>query len=260
MKEKIKKVLAKLGLLENIRYHQLYRIYRSSVYRKAYYGLFNFFNQLLGKKNKLIFDVGANVGDYTRIFSKLSNKVLAIEPDEQNNFVLHKRFSGNKKITIVPKALAASTGEAKFFIQAYGSGFNTLSSKWVTILGDKDHSRFGSIEFTGSKEVETTTLDHLISQHGKPDFIKIDVEGFEWEVIKGLTQPVQLISFECNLPEFLEESISIVGYLHKIDSKYRFNYIEEYCFLLPEFIEAEAMIAKLKESSIRYIDIFCKLS
>jgi hypothetical protein len=41
-----------------------------------------------------------------------------------------------------------------------------------------------------------TTLDALIAAHGVPAFIKIDVEGFEGEVLAGLTQPVRALSFE----------------------------------------------------------------
>jgi len=41
-----------------------------------------------------------------------------------------------------------------------------------------------------------TTLDALIGEHGVPAFIKIDVEGFEEEVLMGLTQPVAALSFE----------------------------------------------------------------
>ncbi|MGB9384469.1 MAG: FkbM family methyltransferase, partial [Pseudolabrys sp.] len=40
------------------------------------------------------------------------------------------------------------------------------------------------------------TLDSLIARHGMPTFIKIDVEGFELEVLAGLSRQVKALSFE----------------------------------------------------------------
>jgi len=54
----------------------------------------------------------------------------------------------------------------------------------------------------------------LIEDYGVPSFIKIDVEGFEYEVIKGLSHPVKFISFEFT-PEYIESSIKIIDYISK---------------------------------------------
>jgi hypothetical protein len=64
-------------------------------------------------------------------------------------------------------------------------------------------------------EVPVVTLDALIAQHGEPAFVKIDVEGYEPQVLRGLTRPVQALSFEFHgrLLDELAESLDLLrGY------------------------------------------------
>src|SRR5258708_30129788 len=103
-------------------------------------------------------------------------------------------------VSIVGKAVSASNGKEILWVDKPGSAKNTLNTKWVETLRT-DSSRFGeSLEFAGRCEVETVTLDSLIEAHGLPTFIKIDVEGHEPAVLKGLHRRVPGVSFEFNLP------------------------------------------------------------
>jgi hypothetical protein len=67
-----------------------------------------------------------------------------------------------------------------------------------------------------------TTLDRLIEQYGTPSFIKIDVEGFEYQVVKGLTQPVKTLSLEFT-PEFIESTFKCIDHLQRLGN-IRLNY------------------------------------
>jgi hypothetical protein len=67
-----------------------------------------------------------------------------------------------------------------------------------------------------------TTLDKLIEQFGIPSFIKIDVEGFEYEVIKGLSKPVKALSLEFT-PEIIESTYKCINYLQQL-GKINLNY------------------------------------
>ena len=55
---------------------------------------------------------------------------------------------------------------------------------------------FDRVRWGGGVRVPATTLDALIARHGLPRFCKIDVKGYEAEVLRGLSQPIPALSFE----------------------------------------------------------------
>jgi hypothetical protein len=89
-----------------------------------------------------------------------------------------------------------------------------------------------------------TTLDALIRKYGVPHFIKIDVEGYELEVLKGLSSPVNYISFEYMVPECSQNAIDCIKQIMKIDGDRRFNYSvgESMELFFPKWLTAEKMI------------------
>ena len=101
---------------------------------------------------------------------------------------------------------------------------NTLNAKWVQTLRT-DNSRFGTtLEFDKKVEVETTTLEELIRSYGRPFYIKIDVEGHEASVLKGLQSVVPFVSFEVNLPQFRPEALQCIESLENLVAGGDFNY------------------------------------
>ena len=179
----------------------------------------------------LIFDIGANHGAKTDVFLRLGARVLAIDPDETNQEILRQKFlryRWNKKpVTIVGKAVSDSRGHTVMWVDSPGSAKNTLSQKWVETLRE-DERRFGqTLEFAQRREVETVTLEDLIEECGTPFFVKIDVEGLEPSVIRGLRRPVPYLSFEVNLPEFRPEGLECVELLRTLAPTGVFNYAVE---------------------------------
>jgi FkbM family methyltransferase len=180
------------------------------------------------RKGDLIFDVGANHGYKTDIFLRLGARVVAVDPDEVNQEILKQQFLRyrltRKPVVIVDKAVSDRNAIETLWIDAPGSAKNTLSQKWVeTLRGDE--RRFGSsLEFARRKEVETITLEQLITTYGLPFFVKIDVEGYEASVLRGLRRPVRYLSFEVNLPEFKPEGLECVELLGRTAADGTFNY------------------------------------
>lgn len=156
-----------------------------------------FYTQLL-KTGDTYFDVGANIGDKLEPLINYGIKIIAIEPQTECISYLKKKF-GNK-ITIVPKGLGAKE-EIKKLKMTSASTISSFSDEWINAT--KESGRFSEFDWNETRDIELTTLDKLIKQFGKPTYIKIDVEGFELEVLKGLNTPIKFISFEYTVPEQL---------------------------------------------------------
>jgi FkbM family methyltransferase len=233
LKLHIQDVLKRVGLYQRLKASPVYDLYWSVADPAILAGVqkeLHFYRNLLDDfpSGGLIFDVGANVGLKTDVFLKLGARVVAIEPDQTNQEILRQKFlmyrMSPKPVVIVGKALSDKEAVETMWIEKPGSAKNTLSKKWVETL-KRDDERFNEhLEFGQQTTVETTTLDKLIAAHGLPFFIKIDVEGHEPSVLRGLHSAVPYLSFEVNLPEFASEGKECVEILSRLAPTGSFNY------------------------------------
>jgi len=185
--------------------------------KELYKARLHFYSQFI-KKGDLCFDIGANVGDRTQIFLELGAKVVAVEPQESCCNILEKRF-GNK-ITLIKKGVGSKEEIKDFYISNH-SQVSSFSKDWID---DVKKDRFKGVEWNEVKQIEIVTLDSIIEKHGTPNFIKIDVEGFEYEVFKGLTKQFGCLSFEFAVPENNFGLNNCLNQLNEIASNLKFNY------------------------------------
>ena len=136
-----------------------------------------------------MFDIGANVGMHTQVFLALGARVIAVEPAPAAASRLREIKSN--KLTVLPCAISGRLGWATLHVGS-DTCFSTISEDWMKHAGE----RIGN--WKEAIEVRTETLDNLIATYGQPDFIKIDVEGYEAEVLDGLSSIPCPMSFEFN--------------------------------------------------------------
>ena len=142
----------------------------------------------------LVFDVGAHVGDRVGAFRRLGARVVAVEPQPAMVLALKIIYGRDTKVEIVRSAVGASGGSTTMMINADNPTVSTVSPAFI--LAANGAAGWEGQAWDKRIAVDMTTLDALIASRGTPSFIKIDVEGFEREVLMGLTQPVPALSFE----------------------------------------------------------------
>ncbi len=207
----------------------------------------------------LAFDIGANKGNKTKALLKLGFNVVALEPEKKSISTLEYRYKNNSKVKIVKKGVASQEGATNIYITQSRSGLNTMNTKWKDRLHDKEENRWNSqIDFKKSYEVPLTTIDNLTKEFGNPYFVKIDVEGFELEVIKSIKYLPDFISFEANLPEFTEETLQCIETLYKLNNTITFNYSFTEQVVAETWLTAAEMTDYIKNTNERYIEIICK--
>jgi FkbM family methyltransferase len=211
------------------------------------------------KNGDLVFDIGANIGERTEIFRALGAKVVAVEPHPDCVRVLNKKFSDDPNVTVVPRALGNHVGIGTL-ITGERSGISSLSSPWIEAV--RESNRFGEYQWDRKCEVELDTLDFLVSQYGIPSFIKIDVEGFEDQVLSGLSTPVHSLSFEFNT-EFLISTEACVRKLEKL-GPVKFSYsTKETMELHPEWLTGDEVLGYLdryKHDNKMYGDVYARFA
>lgn len=186
----------------------------------------------------LCFDVGSNLGNRLEVFRSLGCRVIAAEPQSTCFTQLQSRFASDPDVVLLRTALGPTEGELELHLSEAHT-IASMSPEWIRRV--RESGRFSEYHWDRRETVPVTTLDHLIAQHGAPRFIKIDVEGFEYEVLRGLSKAVHALSFEWT-PEFLSSTEACLAHLATLGS-FQANYSlgESMRFALPEWTDASGL-------------------
>ena len=210
------KYLYRFSVLHKMLSYELYRIFRKTVIKEVnglkmllnlrdrgvsrdlfMYGKRELIptNYLLNghilKEGDVVLDIGANIGYYVLIESKLvgeQGKVYAIEPVSSNLAQLQQNLKLNncKNVEVFKLAVGDKNGKAKIYIPEKRN-LSTLDKNAL-------EGNLKSVE-----EIEVITVDSFLDKKPKPNFIRMDVEGYEFYIIKGMNKTLKL-----NIKLFIE--------------------------------------------------------
>jgi FkbM family methyltransferase len=151
-----------------------------------------FYSSLL-PKNALVFDVGANVGTMTQVFTSLGARVIAVEPNP--DCARHIELTTSRKnVEVLQAAVGERNGLAVLKVSDRKDKMSSLSDEWRDAVSKENPGYLGM--WKRERTVPIVSLDALIERYGTPFYIKIDVEGYEEQVLQGLSVMPRLLSFE----------------------------------------------------------------
>jgi FkbM family methyltransferase len=181
-----------------------------------------------------VLDIGSNIGTFASDVIAAGYRVVLVEPNPKLVSVLRTKFTDSSVATIVPLGVGSNKGEMYLSICDEADTLSTFAEHWKS-------GRFSNYSWTERVRVSITTIDDLIEVFGTPRYIKIDVEGFELEVVSGLSSRAGIVSFEFT-SEFIDHASKIVQLLSsKGYSKFNIAVGESTEFSLHRWVDSAHM-------------------
>ena len=201
-----------------------------------------FYAQFIGPGD-LCFDIGAHVGNRLFVWSRLGARVVAVEPQPLCLALLRRWYGRRPGVTLVDQAIGAARGAQTLWISPDTPTVTTLSQPWIEAVQQTDS--FAHVHWEPGAIVSVITLDDLIAQYGEPAFCKIDVEGYELEVLRGLSRPLRTLSFEY-IAATQEMAVACIDRLAELgDYAYNWSAVEQHRWHSAEWLTPAATKAWL---------------
>lgn len=192
-------------------------------YKDEYF--LSLFESEIDNSASVVLDIGANIGLYTLAAAKRADKVYCFEPDPLNFANLKKNIEANgfENVVALNKAVSDKNGTARF----------SCHSEYPLDRGNLHlipHHEQANQKYTS---IDTIALDTFFSDKPKKiDIVKMDIEGSEFEALKGMRNlisanknmklflefnPPVLVRHSTDLESFIDHLFSICSYVYHID-------------------------------------------
>ena len=204
------------GLTNYLRILQrtFFLLYRTGILRLNSVYSYHYFAKHLIDKGDVILDIGANLGYYSFLFSKWTGdegKVIAVEPIGIYNKIFNEKAKNYKNITLYPYALGA---EEKIVELVSSPQVGFLSTGLPHIY---DPRRDGNVENQEFKfEAQMKKPSTLFGDLERIDFIKCDVEGYEYIVLSEMKEIIQKFKPKVQVEVFQENEKRILEFFNEL--------------------------------------------
>lgn len=205
------------------------------------------------RRGDLVFDIGAHTGSKAEVFLAEGARVVCVEPQPHCLAEPRRKLGGNRRLQTVAGGLGATAGSALLSTCTDSDVLSTFTEEWK-------QGRFAQFVWDQQLEVPMSTLDVLIERYGTPRYCKLDVEGFELDVLKGLSQPIPFLSFEFAI-EFPDAAAACIRHLHALGYVgFNFSRADESRLALADWCTSDDILqwlhAEAKANPLAWGDIF----
>lgn len=171
-------------------------------------------------------------------------RIVGIEPQPHCMRLLKRWYGRHPNIALVEGAVGSAPGIRTLFMSRFTLTVTTLSWHWINAV--RQTNTFANVRWDTTLPVTVTTLDSLIARYGESRFCKIDAEGYELEVLRGLSKPIPAFSFEYN-PSAIDIALDCIECLGQL-ATYDFNWSpgESHRLKSPAWLCPHRMVTLLK--------------
>lgn len=200
----------------------------------------------------VVFDIGANTGNKAEPLVQHGLMVICVEPQPMMVQKLNARFQATENVVIKAVGIGSKRGKLSMSISSTEPTLSTFAQHW-------QEGRFSQSVWDASTEVEVIMLDDLVKEFGAPRYCKIDVEGYEREVIEGLSTRIGVISYEFT-NEYMNHALEVLRKLIKLGyTKFNLSLGESEEFQFKQWIpyyELSAILHSARDQAGLWGDIY----